>query len=478
MASPYESAPVYPGGMGSTVISMSDFNNMTMMSTDRPPNHAASQRKAALRKQSQNRYKNWGNTLEALRDKKKKDRVRRLEQIEAAQRVIDQEEASYQEQQRRAAVDRANRLQFQDCERVKTFQTALSMANTLKERQAQIMINRRKKVAKAKEDQMWFRIQEDNIKAQIAREEQEELRRQEKSKGVARMQLEQLAEVRERQKQARIEEILDGERNKAIAKEAVEEAEEMERLRIARMKENNMEYMRANIEQQKIKDERRKLEEQEEKKIAEYAAEQERLENLRKENELAKFKQKQARFEAMLSRQHAHLKALRDAETNRVEEQVKQVKERDDALFQAEQERIKRQQEATQLSRQRQLERKRQEAERERMEDEVMAMEFDRRKQLLDQRDLEVERKTTENNIRNQQVLKGQMVEKRLRAREARLELMEEAATIQQQKQVDDQIFMDYAQQCINDFASRGRTVVPMKLALAKTIKEPLTAGR
>lgn len=88
--------------------------------------------RAALRKQSQSRYKNWGNTLEALREKKKRDRENRLAQIESAQRVIDSEEAVYQEQQRRAAIDWANRVQFQECERVKTFQSSLNMANVLK----------------------------------------------------------------------------------------------------------------------------------------------------------------------------------------------------------------------------------------------------------------------------------------------------------------------------------------------------------
>lgn len=463
---------------GSTVISMNELSGMNRLSSNQTYHNSQAEKKAQLRKQSQDRYKNWGNTLEALREKKKKDRVNRLEQIEQAQRVIDQEEATYQEQSRRAAIAKANRIQFQDCERVKTFQTALAMANTLKERQAQIQINRRKKVAKSKEEQMWFKIQEENVKAQIAREEAEELRKQQKSKEIANQQLEQLAEVRERQKAQRIEEILDGERNKAVAREAVEEQEEMEQLRIARMRENNREYMRANIEQQKIKAERQKLELMEEAKIAEYAANLEKMAGLRKENELAKFKQKQARFEAMMARQHAHLKALREAEANRVEGQIAEVKERDDNLLRIEAARVKKLQEDTQNSRQRMLDRKREQRERDQIEDAVMQQEFANRKAMLDARDEDVERKTIDNNIRNQQVLKAQMVEKRMRAREERLQEMEATMAVTQAKAVDDQIFMDYANQCMNDFAARGRTVVPMKLAIAKTQSEALVAGR
>lgn len=463
---------------GSVVISVSDFNNMSLISREVKPVTWEADKKSALRKQSQSRYKNWGNTLEGLREKKKKDRENRLIQIEQAQRVIDQEEATYQEQQRRAAIDRANRLQFQNCERVKGFQTALATSNTLKERQAQIQINRRKKVAKKKEEDMWFRIQQDNISAQISREEEDERRRQSRSREIANMQLGQLAEIRELQKQSRIEEILDGERNKAVAKEALEEQEDLEKMRIQRQKENNKEYMRANLEQQKVKQERQKLEAMEEAKIAEYAAEKERLSNLRKENELAKFQAKQARFEAMMARQHAHLKALREAENQRVETQILEVKERDDAAVKVEAEKAARLLAETQLSRQRIIERKHAEAERNRIEEDVMAAEFNRRKEMLDARDQDVERKTIDNNIRNQQVLKAQMVEKRLRSREERLEEMEATVAVQQNRQIDDQIFMDYANQCMNDFAARGRTVVPMKIAVAKTLKEPLVAGR
>mmetsp|Transcript_45609 Transcript_45609/g.89757 ORF Transcript_45609/g.89757 Transcript_45609/m.89757 type:complete len:480 (+) Transcript_45609:53-1492(+) len=475
----YESAPVYPGGAdprggNSTVLSMSDFSNMEIMSRDVKYVNREAEKKAYLRKQSQNRYKNWGNTLEALREKKKRDRLSRLEQIEAAQRVIDQEEESYQEQQRRAAIDKANRVQFQDCERVKTFQTALGMANALKERQAQIMINRRKKVAAQKEEEMWFRIQQDNIKSQINREEEEELARQSKSKDIAREQLEQLAEVRARQKAARIEEILDGERNKKIALEAVEEAEEMERMRIIRMKENSKEYMRANIEQQKIKAERAKLEAMEEAKIEEFATEKERKLNLRREMEKERFDAKQARFEKMLKRQYDHLQNLRSNEANRVEKQVEEVKARDEELYRQEQARQARLIKETKESRNRMIERKAEEKERNRIEGEIMATEYERRKQMLDFIDSEKERKTRLNNVRTQTVLKAQMVEKRLRAREARIDSMEGARALAKQQEADDEIFMDYAQQCINDFAARGRTIVPMKLTLKKFENPPL----
>ena len=71
-----------------------------------------------------------------------------------------------------------------------------------------------------------------------------------------------------------------------------------------------------------------------------------------------------------------------------------------------------------------------------------MATEYERRKQMLDFIDSEKERKTRLNNVRNQTVLKAQMVEKRLRAREARIDSMEGARALAKQQEADDEIFM------------------------------------
>jgi hypothetical protein len=48
-----------------------------------------------MRARSQSRYKNWGNTLEALRSKKKSDRFERLEQIEGNENKQFHEQKNY-----------------------------------------------------------------------------------------------------------------------------------------------------------------------------------------------------------------------------------------------------------------------------------------------------------------------------------------------------------------------------------------------
>lgn len=87
----------------SVVLSMREFHDTLNLASDRGTS-AVNNKKVRLHQRSQARYKNWGNTLEALREKKKQDRLRRMEEIERVQQIIDEKEASYQEAQRRAAI--------------------------------------------------------------------------------------------------------------------------------------------------------------------------------------------------------------------------------------------------------------------------------------------------------------------------------------------------------------------------------------
>lgn len=123
---------------------------------------------------SQARYKNWGNTLEALREKKKQDRIRRMDEVEAAQRVIDQEEAHYQEAQRRVVIDRANRILYQETDKVKNFHSGLLLSSVLKEREAQLVLAQAKRDQRFAIENAWIGAAEEQRKAAIAKEEKEE----------------------------------------------------------------------------------------------------------------------------------------------------------------------------------------------------------------------------------------------------------------------------------------------------------------
>lgn len=127
-------------------------------------------KKQSLKQKSESRYKNWGNTLEAQREKKEKDRLERLAAIEAAQQEIDRKEASFKEDQRKRAIDRAQRLLYSDTERAKELQSSVILARVLQERQAQIQRKQKYQQVDQMVDEYHLRQVEDAMKKMEARE--------------------------------------------------------------------------------------------------------------------------------------------------------------------------------------------------------------------------------------------------------------------------------------------------------------------
>lgn len=282
-----------------------------LASLDDNSTSTSSAHRSSIRDRSHARYSHWNNTLEAQRTRKKVEREKKLERIEFEQQKIDLEECSYQEAQRRVVLDRANRLLWQDTDRVKNFHGGLLLASVLKERESQIELQKEKKLQLIKQNQYYHNIaEEDRIKS-IEISKLEEEKRVACARQAASEQIEQLKLMKEKQTRERLEELEQGERIKRMVQEATAENEEEEQERKEKMLMYNKEYLRANEEQLELRRERMRKEEIEDEKIVKYAEEKERLELLRKESENQKFQKKQQRFEKMLKRQYDHLSKIK-----------------------------------------------------------------------------------------------------------------------------------------------------------------------
>ena len=78
------------------------------------------------------RVKNWPNTIQALRKKKDDARFERFQKEEEERRRIDLEEAQYQAQVKREILSKANKQIYETNDRVKSFQTAMLLADVEK----------------------------------------------------------------------------------------------------------------------------------------------------------------------------------------------------------------------------------------------------------------------------------------------------------------------------------------------------------
>lgn len=424
--------------------------------------------RAEMRQRSKARYSKWSNTLEAQRLKKKSDRLKKLEQLELEQQVIDEEEAKYQEAQRRVVLDRANRLLWQDTDKVKNFHGGLLLASVLKEREAQLELAVAKKSQRKKIDQTYHDIaEEDRLKA-LEMERLEQEKRHEASRQAASQQLEQLRQVRMRQAVERLEEVEEGERIKRVALEAVKEAEEEEKRRQEKMWSYNQEYLRANDEQLAMKQARLAVEKLEDDKIAAFAAEKDRLTNLRKDHERAKFLSKQARFEKMLKRQYDHLSNIREQEAARTEKHVKEIEKREDDRIAADQRKREELKETIRISRQAQLDRKAAEQERQRQHEEMMTKEWKKRNLEREEAEWNEDRKIYEEALRLQQTLRQQMIAKEEKVRSEVEKEYEEARMMKEACDREDAVFSDYCKTQLGELQLKGKSTLPLELILHK----------
>jgi len=302
----------------------------------------------------------------------------------------------------------------------------------------------------------------------------EQEKRAEKARGAAAQQLQQLAEVRERQSQERAEQVAMGERIKRQAADAVREAAEEEAKRHAQQQSYNHEYLRANAEQLALKQARAAYEAKEDEKIAAFAAEKERLLQLRREHEKSKHEIKQARFEKMLRRQYEHLSGIKERENARLNAQMAEIEKRTEQRFQEDKAKAEALKEQTRVSRQAQLDRKARERARQAANDAALTREWQQRNAEMQEAEWEEERKLRETALRLQATLREQMVVKEERSRAEINREYEEARTMADARQREDDVFQAYATQTLKELELKGKSTIPLELRLKAQANPPL----
>jgi len=69
----------------------------------------------------------------------------------------------------------------------------------------------------------------------------------------------------------------------------------------------------------------------------------------------------------------------------------------------------------------------------------------------------------------------SQIEEKQKIGKRERRDELDRARRLREHTKRDDEVFLDYATQCINDYAAKGQSIVPMKLVLARQERAPRT---
>ncbi|KAK2839774.1 hypothetical protein Q5P01_013514 [Channa striata] len=262
----------------------------------------AAKQREALHLQSKEIVKLWSNTIAGQRQKKLEAKKIR-EQIEEEERkLMDIEEAKYQKQMRKEAIEKAKTQLYYQTDRVKGLHRALLLTEVLTEREAQTELKRRMKGASKDVDKDFMLI---------VKSREDEALRLEQEKALEKK-LERQAVAEEVKKQI-TENELAREREKTETKKDAEEIQRLQelyqweqRMETERQAEKKRNLMQAHLEHLNERDliraaERQKQKAEEEQRKGFLLAKQKMM-KLRKDKETELFREAQKQRESIMNK--------------------------------------------------------------------------------------------------------------------------------------------------------------------------------
>jgi len=410
----------------------------------------------------------WENTLEGHRLLKEKLRSQKLEEEEARKKRLDDEEATFQAEKRRAAIERANKMLFDDSDRVKGYHGTLLVSDVLKEREGQMEYRKKWQELIKEQESQYKTIEEARIKAYDEEEKRKAEIRALKAMEEARINQEQLEASRKRFALAREEEKRQGEVTKMITELELKKVRKEEKRRQKERLKALQATAQANDYLQGIKKELKRQEELEEERIARYAQEKEEVLAERRRREQERMAVKQAQRQRIIDMQTQRLEDLQREHQDLVEKQVAEKHQAEDLAEQIRLQRKRDQQEAIDRNRQAQLEAKRRLKEMEQAEKREQQKALSERDKQLSAEEEEIRLRIQERSRIFADFQRQQMSEYDRKKQLEREQELRNAAALQAGFKEDDAIFQKYADICIKEYEMKGQDTRPMKIHLTK----------
>jgi len=315
------------------VLSKSELDRMrAMVEPDRQDN-SQTIRKQQLKKLSEDKVKNWPNTLEAMRKKKENFIKERAEQDELRKQDIDREEAEMRRTQRLEAIGKANELLYEQTDKMKLLRSQMLYADIIETRVSQID---HKQLTKEQEKLRDAKFHEEVLRQVAAGEELEKqkiAKQQQKIEEVKIARKQQRDEVRSIKEEAELKVKSIGLQMKREIQDRVEEDAREYELKKRLAAENNLRMLRANEE---LKGIRFQMKEQD--RIADEERNQEILKIENRKLELKKleklhFAQSQETRQKMIDAAVKKLSETANVEQTILEQQMQNLQDKEDRLI-------------------------------------------------------------------------------------------------------------------------------------------------
>lgn len=417
---------------------------------------------ARLKQLSDERAAKWPNTLQAQRERKERALHERHAAEETMKQEIDRQEAEHRAENRRLQIERANKILFDENDRVRGFHSRLQKADVIQEND--MLIGAKKQIETMKKAQDAAFVEQQQRALELA--ETAELRKfaSEKERALLQkdIQMRQLEDV----KTKIIAERHESKREGVLLKQrAIEEAEEQRRKEIMR-KEKAQELTNAvaaanqTLQAFKLKD----LERQREAEIAMEAYAMKKAETIAERERVLKERQaakdaERKRVADAIEKNYNEWMAREKSRMDKDEEKAKAAAIADDS---SRKQRMKDTLADLDASNRAQLESKAAAKTRQRDEEAIQAKEWSNRLVELKKEEQQEALQRLDKEKRLKQFHLRQAEMKGRRKAQQRIEELQEVAQIQMSIQEQEAVFRQYADEWIGEYKRIGKSTAPM----------------
>lgn len=345
-------------GATETILSSKDLARIKASILPPVENKNAQDKKERLKKMSDDRMKNWPNTLEAMRKKKENYIKDKEDKAELKRQEIDREEASLKRQERLVTIKKANDLLYEQTDRMKYLKSQIMYAEALHTRKSQEDHRKNQWKEELAIESKYHQLTLEKVRKGEEEEKAKELKKFQQMEEIKQTRREQLADNKARREAIKKAEWEEGQKMKEEAKLRLEQdlkdQEEKQKMII----ENNYRSLEASKKDQILKKE---IKESEAKALASRDAEVwviEKRKNDIKRRKDEMFHEMQQTRQVLIDKAVEHLKTQNISHNALMNKQAEEIKAREDQKFADKEEKARREWEETVLSRTAQLERK------------------------------------------------------------------------------------------------------------------------
>ncbi|KAG3109551.1 hypothetical protein PI124_g438 [Phytophthora idaei] len=452
----------------STTLSADELERMRA-SVSPPAQSDREARRQAIKLKSEQRTAKWPNTLEAMRKKKDRWKKDKEERLEEERKKIDEEEMRLQRETQTKQIERANRLLYEQTDRMKTLRSKQLLADVVHHRTLQL----EEKLMLKDQDDLTNHHYDQQVLAQVIEGEAEEQRqrkkRLEENARLAAGQKQQLEEYKQRYINELREEKREGERMKQQAEQEYLDEMEKDRQRKLRLKQASEDTQLANQRLQVHREAQKEKERLEDLK----REEEERKKQLRDAKRMDLQRQKkenaQARKQRMIDLATNNLVKLEQKTEERLQNQSNEVRVKEDKMLKERADRRAAEQEAIARSRRHQLDCKLREKEREAQEALECVVQWE---QFGKRIEMQSKQEEQERRLEDLQLAVGQKQQADARRKILKDERTTELQGDQAARRVlehEDDRFKAVAQRALEEARERGLTnVFPIKKAMVE----------